>query len=254
MKDKISVMTWNINQRANYGMNSSIPCVVLEELEKVNCDITVLTEFYKVKEYKTFFLGLDKLGYIVVSNKERAKRGVNEVVIAIKKNVFDGQSLSVSQIETIYDFQPNMLNVQIKFKETVLNIVGVRIRPTTNWSNRREQLEFLTTYIQSLKGKVIVLGDFNNGYFSESDTEVSFVGNRKFYNYPYIKNEMSRIGFISYTPQKGFSWDTYRLDHIFAKNMKVINLSYNWEFETNKKFKKEVGFPDHAILLGELLL
>lgn len=55
---ELKIMEWNINQRSNHADNTNIPNVVFKKIKDIKADIIILTEFFKVKNYKVFVSNL----------------------------------------------------------------------------------------------------------------------------------------------------------------------------------------------------
>ncbi|WP_239710716.1 MULTISPECIES: endonuclease/exonuclease/phosphatase family protein [unclassified Mammaliicoccus] len=260
----MKIACWNINQRSG-SRNAVIPNLVLEELLKRDLDIIVLTEYSDVQNHENFINKLMHAGYSV--KKTRYEKNTNQILIAVK------HTLVASDIEVHYfdniETLPNLLHLKINNK---LNIVGTRIKiggyanqeeANQEFLDRRMQLERMIDYISGLENanEIILLGDLNNGKHNEFDEDKTYKGlPREHYNYYLIKDLLRDKGFKLHTPVESYSWKSSpknqcKLDHIVTKKIsdsEITNVKYDWDFTDRVDYKKEVGFPDHAILTATI--
>lgn len=260
--EKLTMMSWNINQRSGVGGKENIAPIVFEEIKENNSDIIVLSEFVKLTGYNSFIVQLEGIGYVVMCDYRRDKR-VNEILIAIKKEVLQGNDFIINtlpNVDTETNLYPNFLHVRFKYNGKELNIIGARIRisnsSSSDFQERRLQLDSLTKYVDKLNGATIIAGDFNNGYFKEGETSSSYSGkSREFYSYPLLKEESKAIGFELHTPKENGSWRNLKLDHILAKGANIITPIYDWGFTKRSNYKHNaIGIPDHAVLTASFSL
>ncbi|HER9585290.1 TPA: endonuclease/exonuclease/phosphatase family protein [Streptococcus pyogenes] len=253
---QLTVLTWNLNQRS--GLGRKIPDMVVHELQQFKSDIICLTEYVKTKNHSLFCSKLQNIGYETfenISSPDFVDFG-NELLIAIKSDVIsDSKVISIDND----DNNPNFLRVTVNIFGKELNIIGTRIKTggediTTDFKERKIQLDNLISNLPESQKNTIVLGDFNNGFFKQSDDIHTYQGKaREFYSYPLLKLEMNKVGLTAYTPPQSNSWKYCKLDHIFA-NIPISNENYSWEFLKNPNYKRQVGYPDHAILTATVEL
>ncbi len=258
----MKIACWNINQRSG-SRKAVIPNLVLEELLKRDLDIIVLTEYSDTQNHKQFIYRLIDAGYSV--EKSGYDINTNQILIAVKR------TLVTSDIELHYfdniETLPNLLHLKINNK---LNIVGTRIKiggyanqeeANQEFLDRRMQLERMIDYISGLDGKIMLLGDLNNGKHNELDEDKTYKGlPREHYNYYLIKDLLRDKGFELHTPVESYSWKSSpknqcKLDHIVTKKIsdsEITNVKYDWDFTDRVDYKKQVGFPDHAILTATI--
>lgn len=256
-------MGWNINQRSNFGSKREIPSIIFEEINRQNADVIVLTEFVKVEKYRSFFQDLEMNDYKVI-NDPRDLLNMNQVLIAVKNNLLANNSFVVSTMphnDSVNKLFPNFLHLSLTTQEKEIHIVGTRIRiensTAEDFQERKLQLDTLTEYLQQLKGTVIVVGDFNNGWYQEGEKANSYEGrSREFYSYPLMKQIVNAIGFEVHTPKNSYSWNNgFKLDHILTKGAKLFNPLYDWEFTESKDYiQNAIGMPDHAVLTAQVAI
>ena len=257
LNNKLSLMSWNINQRSGFGCKENFTPIVFEEINKHNTDLIILSEFVKFPGYLTFISQLKNIGYIVMCDP-RSDRGVNEILIAVKEDVLKGETFTIKilpNVETKTSLYPNFLHVSLKYDGQELNIIGIRIRirnsSPSDYQKRKLQLDSLIRYMSKIEGSIILAGDFNNGYFKDGETSTSYNGkSREFYSYPLLKEESKGAGLNLHTPKEYGSWKNMKLDHILTRGLDLINPIYDWGFTKNNNYQpNEIGVPDHAMLL-----
>ena len=250
----MKLISWNINCRSGRG---SIPNLVVDELRKINADVICLTEFVKGNNYTTFIDELNTLGYEVFTDPRTTEYVGNEILIAIKK-----EYAIETDVFTICNNNnnPNFLHVVSKINGQNHHFIGTRIKVggkdiNTDFINRKTQLCSLMNEIRKIEDEPsILLGDFNNGWYTENDKKDSYAGKpRQFYSYPLVVEEMESIGYQVDTP-KNFSWGNgFKLDHVFTNKLVEVNSTlYDWDFKKHSEYKHSVGYPDHAMLLVTL--
>ncbi|MGO1314664.1 MAG: endonuclease/exonuclease/phosphatase family protein [Staphylococcus equorum] len=259
----LNIGCWNINQRSGSN-NTVIPILVFEELLKRNLDVIVLTEYSDVQNHKEFINKLMCAGYRV--EKSKHGKNTNQILIAVKHTIVtsDIEIHYFDNIETL----PNLLHLKIN----EFNIVGARIKidgydsqeeANQEFLDRRMQLEKMIDYISGLENdnEFLLLGDLNNGKHSEFDVDKTYKGlAREHYNYYLIKDLLRNKGFRLHTPVESYSWKSSpknqcKLDHIVTKKIsdsEITNVKYDWDFTDRVDYKKQVGFPDHAILTATI--
>jgi len=257
MEDK-KIAHWNINQRSGVG-NSEIPQVIIEEIIKYNPEIFILTEYAKTQNHNSFIDMLVNRSYFVACDPRHVK-GVNEVFIACRKNLLTDGELPQIVTLPIDEYNPNFLGIVLKTYNRVINIIGTRIKIgrysskqeelNTEFKERKIQFDNLKRYLESIQSSAIVIGDLNNGYFTDTDTIHSYQGKaREHYNYPLIRQEVELLGYRLHTPPGHSCGSNLKLDHIITKGCSINNLMYDWSFTSNPKYCHDtIGYPDHAIL------
>lgn len=252
----MKILSWNINCRSGKG---GIPKMVIEELVRTNADVVCLTEFVKGENYHNFIDELNAFGYEIFTDSRTTKYSMNEILIAIKREYAVETDTFIICND---DNNPNFLHVVSKINNRKYHFIGTRIKVggtdlNEDFLNRRMQLQSLMNEISNIEDEPsVVLGDFNNGWFTENDSKDSYLGKpRQFYSYPLLVEEMKSINFQANTPRNNCSWGYgFKLDHAFTNNLvEVKNVEYDWEFEQHPAYKKKaVDYPDHAMLLVTL--
>jgi exodeoxyribonuclease-3 len=264
---KLNVMYLNSNLRSNVGELQKIPGFIYSLIEENNRDIIVLSEFFKVPDYQVFTERLRDLGYTVFLDPREAKKNINQILIAVKTSL-----ISDSKIYTLPDGDsfPNFLHIWLNIHGEELDVIGMRIKIGSektqtgindDFKNRNLQLKKIQTYINNMsESNLILVGDFNNGGYRTGQRPIDFRGvAREFYNYPLISRTLQRHCLVDHTPDDSYSWmddqgGKYKIDHIFSKNVKVINSTYSWDFTQKPKYKKIIGMPDHALMLATIVI
>lgn len=272
----LKVLFWNVNLKYDINM----PMWVLSEILKLNPDIIILAEFYKVPNYGDFVQSLTDEGYLCFEDKSQRTYNIRQIFIAVKKSiVVESQDIDCIILDPNHLFweqgndddtknynlthKPNFLSVPIKIKsnnsdnEISLRIIGTRIRNygakknnrKVDWENERKfrnvQLENLMNKIQEYKDEnILIAGDFNIDNHYEKT------------NWHY-KNDFESVfkEFNIYVPEgeKGSvlnpKYQEYKLDKfIVSSPLEFKEIKYLFNFpQINAK-----NYPDHAILFGEL--
>lgn len=257
-EDRMKALTWNINGRSSKG---GIPKMVIEELVKTDADIVCLTEFVKSENYHEFIDELISLGYETFTDPRTTDYSRNNTILLAIKSAYAVETDAFVICND--DNNPNFLHVMSRIDGNNHHFIGTRIKIggeknlDDDFKNRRIQLNRLVDEIRKIKGEpVVVLGDFNNGWFTDSQNKDSYSGKpRQFYSYPLLVEEMKSINFQANTPKTDCSWGNgFKLDHAFTNDLvEVKNVVYSWKFEQNPEYKKNnVGYPDHAMLITEI--
>ncbi|TDM02388.1 endonuclease/exonuclease/phosphatase family protein [Macrococcus carouselicus] len=260
--NNLNILGWNINQRCGKSKNHELPKLISEEILSRNVDIFILTEFYLVKNYQSFIDEMEKNNYLI---KYSDHKGIsNEVLIGVKKHLINDEF----SFKDFSKFQCNLLPDFIHVTLGDLNIIGARIKIGSNlktqesmdkdFLERENQLKTIVNYTSKLDGRILGLGDFNNGRYKDGDSINSYPGvARQYYSYPLILKYFNDYGIEVHTPKELCSWkdqwnNHYKLDHIFAKDIIISDIKYDWDFTKRDDYKKTVGYPDHAILIAEI--
>jgi exodeoxyribonuclease-3 len=281
---KMTVSTWNINQRS--GKGKQIPEMIVHELAKQNSDIVCLTEYVKGKNHSEFCEQLKSLGYSLFMYPEHIKKFQNEVLIAIKTKF-----VTLPRITTFPEEEefPDFLHLQIDFEGAPLHIIGARIKIANiddtlpykrklpllvkDAKERLLQIEYITEYVRKLNGNILLMGDFNNFHYFEHQKIDSWEHDKEFlqnyYSYPLLVAKMTEVNLATYSPtgnyDEVYSWIKpgtradnikryIRNDHLFSNLTEISDIKYSWEFTKNPKYQNKVGFPDHAILSATISL
>jgi exonuclease III len=279
--DELIIMEWNINQRANYAENKNIPSVVINKIKDINADIIVLTEFFKVENYKDFISDLEEEDYTVFLDPRKAGKNKNQILIAIsnKIDISNGGQLKWLPND-INGTNPNFLQVEAKYNNQPLIIIGTRIRwhgssngklTKQTFKKRKKEFEYLINHLKKLKEtkskNIMILGDFNNAriigdenilYDETTIDELYKNVLQRSYNYHCLKREFHEIGFNTHTPKSGTSIGNFKIDHLIVSNhINLLRIDYDPNYDTVKSTDKneaisEIAFPDHAILTASI--
>ena len=262
-------MEWNINQRSNYGDITNIPNVIIEKIKNIKADIIVLTEFFKVDNYKDFISDLEKENYTVFLDPRKAEKNKNQILIAISNKIYISNGGQLKWLPNdINGSNPNLLQVEVQFKDKSLTIIGTRIRvnntKATIYEKRKfikDQLETLENYLRGIHStKVISIGDFNIWHTWANKNlnlpqEYTITGPKFNMN----SNDFKSLDNWSFVFEDG---SKAPIDFIISKNITLSNLKYDWDFVTPNNgygyLKPEddksdlTGLPDHAILTASI--
>lgn len=258
-KQNLKIMVWNINQRSNFRGKKKLAPIIFDEINENNADIVILTEFVKLENYSQFIEQLETINYTVMCDPRDSK--VNQILIAVKNKIIGDNPFKIETLPNIdseTQLFPNFLHVSFKYQNEKLNIIGTRIRiknsSSLDFQERKLQLDTLTSYLDTLGGAVLVAGDWNNGYFKDEETPLSYSGkSREFYSYPLLREETNSINFEIHTPEESTSWKNFKLDHILTKGLNLINPMYSWNFTKRESYQPNtLGIPDHAILTATI--
>lgn len=269
----MKIIEWNINHRDGYS-GQSMPEWVKIVVQNQKADIIILTETsFKVPNWHVEYCKLVNREEYYVFCSNNSQVGNNEVVMAIKKDIFD--------IEYVKSFfakdhtYPDHLEVHCIHKETKirLTIVGMRIH-SNKISDIEKQQEFkkVLEFLEKDENAIIA-GDFNNYRRSYSSTDCAWcLGKAKSLAEENNFKMFTPSGSSIYQDNKGD--DSFPEDHIFVKGNNIkMNKLYPYdrtfvENDTNiykwgKDFQLYKGkdkngknlydsisdpFPDHAII------
>lgn len=282
--NRYKILEWNINQATNKNGMNLIPEFIVKELVKQNPDIVVLTEFCFCKNAKEF---LEKVfqqrnyDYFPKTATQNTINGQNEVLIAWRKELFECIPDGLISVETKKNNNnPNCVIIQLREKETGITFVVSGIRITmAKWIDkklnenekkkayqeqanlRRKQMESIYRLLEPYP-RVIIAGDFNN-YRRGTQLKNWNINELNCSHKEYIVYRP--LGQSIYEEEKGNKDFEFAEDHFIAKNCVVKDYMYDrnfmdWDVEKNvyklgnnfPNWNEIIGFPDHAILRGEL--
>ncbi|EJQ27392.1 TPA: endonuclease/exonuclease/phosphatase family protein [Bacillus cereus] len=252
--DDLKVLLWNIQCTAGfeYGNDALLP--ILEGIElrnkKLRPDIIVLNEYYQHNDYWNFKNKLESAGYSVFEDRRDRKKGVNQVLICVNSDKFEGiEKAEINNPNS--DKMPNFLSVTLQYKGSPFVIIGTRIRTEKDFNERKNQFNELVKLVDDLKERgfenILIAGDFNharilgdeNAYLTRDEINEAYTGKlQKVFNYHSIKLKLKEMGFNLCTPS-GNSISFLKLDHLFLPNLMTVE-------DEIYVFKK--GLSDHAQL------
>lgn len=257
----LKVVEWNVaGHKGRYGKECTEDYYDFIIEQNISSDVLILTEYKESKnEDKEFEKRL---------NKEYHFKKKNDVLIALNKATWD----KIEECDCGI-LSPNICIAKGTLKKTTkeIMIVGIRIcipgktlnsiqEKKEDYINRYEQLIQLKKMLKKIEftTPVILAGDFNNSrYFGEMNDLKLKDGDMynglltQHYNLQMIKAFFYDLGFEYHksTPfgnvETVYSFKnrfTYKLDHIFVKNIKVESVFYSEE-------KHE---SDHRMLLSDV--
>lgn len=276
---KIKIVAWNINQRSK--TLGFIPKLVLEEITKQKANIIILTEYVKNSNHLEFCTSLESLGFQVFLDGNLVNG--NQVLIAIQKSLTSEFEVHVLPKSLSY---PDFLHVTIKNGKEKFHIIGTRIKigsppkklsykenqefQINDANERMQQINILVDYLKKLEGNICIAGDFNNYFYTEESKINSWQHDlmylQNYYSYPLLVEKMSKIYLTNHTPHgetnKVYSWANksvhsvkkfIRNDHIFT-NLNVLNKEYYWGFLNSEDYSDKIGYPDHAMLVANIII
>ena len=266
------IYEWNIGMAAtipsNHGYN--LKSCVIEEIIKGQPDVIVLTEFVVSRGIDYYFEVLEKNNYHWFISSSTKKNGI---LIALKESTFGFDDTFNYKIDSINNSEilkcnstPDFYEIQVKYREQKLSIIGVRIRKdlsNNNLNYSKLQFQALDNYLSSLNHDVICIGDFNVywGQRWNNKTENDKLPKTAAKDYslctPPYPEEYSYV-----MPNVIPDGKKVQLDHLVTnlKN-KYIKAKYDWSFMNTLRYKNGIqaeskkkisGLPDHAILKVEI--
>lgn len=252
----MKILEWNVN--CAVGSKYGRQCLKSIFDEKPNCDILILTEFYRLEDYDEFEKQIRDWGYEPFITPQQNNR--NDVFIAVLKE--HKPKFQNSQVDR--NSLPDFLAVSLKSGDKELVIIGVRL--FGDYNDMRSQFIKLLPLINSFEN-VIIGGDFNNGkIYGEENTiyterqidslyQQSVNGiTTKYahfeYNYDRVKLWLAQNKFSLVTPIKGVSYpykSPYtggsKIDHFAAKGINISDVAY-----------LETKLSDHNQLVGKIII
>lgn len=278
------ICEWNVNFAAT---KQTINDFLREELLRLETDILCLTEFvFEGNEEILIDIAEKKNWAFLAQCNYTAEDPQNDVLICWNRDRFDVVTdYTAENLEnrtTASNSLPNVLAIVLRDKATGIEflLLGVRIilgpdeQKVAEW-NRRKQLAGILNAVRFFKGPVLIMGDFNNyrrGYKSKFEHP---------YDYESFVGLTARAWLNLYIPEgssiyKAQNW--YRLefpqDRFLTRGCRIRHVRYERSFTSrnpqvytngedfsiydsvNKRTVWQVpigsGYPDHAMLLGEL--
>ncbi|WP_242853644.1 phage/plasmid primase, P4 family [Eubacterium ramulus] len=283
-KYRYKVMEWNINQATNKNGTNKLPNLLMKEIIIQNPDILILTEFSFCENASEFFKKVfdeRNYDYYPKEKTKNTKNKQNEILIAWRRELFDlCLDKCMYSVVTFENNKPNFLLVDLIEKKTrqELVVAGVRITMAENipvkgtedekkkayqkQANKRyKQMQYVYKQLEKF-ARVIMGGDFNN-YRRRTELKDWNIGRIL------CDNQEYKI----YTPKgqsikekKSIRGEEYEFaeDHFVTKNCEIDNEVYDrcFVFRDEKYINGEdlsdwnylSGYPDHAILIADLLL
>ena len=274
--DAMKTLVWNVNFKGGtekYGASTELMKfrnVISEE----NVDAVILDEFYKTDDYPMFKQTLESEGFFVVEDGREAKVGVNQVLIALKKNRFNSINFESVCYPTITENGLNYLAVEVELDGIPTVIIGIRIfdhnitvkgNTVDSYKVCRKNFDELIKMINTYQNKsftVICGGDFNHArilglttkFYSDDELKKSYTRNdgdlaiqyEGGYSYHHIKNISKDNELILGTPEQGNSYRRNKLDHfLVSENVQLSDLRYEWKKDSSERY-----LSDHAVLLA----
>lgn len=263
----LSTLLWNINLRSGIAEDKKISDLILDNIRSYHPQIIILTEFVRVEKYKIFVNELKVNGFSVFLDP-RDKPDTNQVLIAVKSNLIDESHVYVLPDSNDY---PNFLHLVVSVNEVKINIIGARIKIgeyskdqdilNQEYKDRQLQICKILDYLKDVDGPTIVAGDWNYGMFNENGSAEDFMeGSRQFYNFYQVRDSFKEHNFKIGIPKRSYSWESKdgnqcKLDCVFTRDMMGFLLpKYNWSFRKDNLYQDRVGIPDHAMLLGAIVI
>ena len=256
----LRVVEWNVaGHKGKYGKKCTEDYYDFIINQNKSIDVLILTEYKQSQNDNNEFEKKLNEKYYFEKN--------NDVLIALNKETW-------KNIEKCGDcgiFSPNICVVKgtLKGVSNEIMIIGMRICvPSKTLINRQEQNEdYINRFNQlkqlkniEFKTPVILAGDFNNSrYFGEmndlrlKDGDVYKGLSTQHYNLQKIKDFFYGLGFEYFNSTPFGNTETvysfknrfsYKLDHIFAKDIKVESVWYSED-----KYKS-----DHRMLISDVMI
>lgn len=265
--EKIHILEWNINQRG--GNSSDIPMWIVDEFEESH--IVVLTEFCRKGNWQEFINETEKKGYNFVFSENSIG---NDILIAVKKSC----SIIGDPIFVLCggrDDIPENLRVDIRIGDNMVSVLGVRIkdlgRVPNRYTKKKIEMQWLMEWIKDITNPIVIAGDFKNNRRGTIE---------KRWNLD-VLDKCLLPGFARKTPAGSSIYEEKAMvefpeDHFLIRGVRMGAFSYCREFcerhksiyPWGKDFQlymgKDIsgnvlrdsipaGYPDHAILKGEIL-
>jgi endonuclease/exonuclease/phosphatase family metal-dependent hydrolase len=225
------------------------------EILRHKADIIILTEFYKTGDYRERLARpLEESGYRVFEDPRPAKRGIRQVLIAVRAERVGNPSVTPvllpdndGHVRTGHF--PNFMRIDIGTDSGPVSVIGARIRVWTNHGaeeqlRRRNQFMTLLEHLPEDR-PVVMAGDFN----ISDHPGFRKAGSRWHFDIDY-RNVLAGRGFSLHIPDNGCSpiRSPYRMDHlVVSDHLAVDQVIY---YACDSWPVGEANHPDHAILLA----
>lgn len=250
----MKILEWNVNcaiGSKRYGTQELLSLFP----QKRDCDILILTEFYRLKDYDKFEKLIKDWDYEIFITPQQ--KGRNDVFIAVLEKY--KPELQNSQIDR---GMPEFLAVSLKSGDKDFVIVGVRF--FGYYKDKYSQFINFLPLINCYEN-VIIGGDFNNAKIHGDENTIyterqidslysycedGFVKKYRQFNYNYhrIKLWFTQNKFSLNTPIDGFSHPYKpqftggsKIDHFATKGIQISNVEY-----------LPTELSDHYQLVGEI--
>jgi exonuclease III len=253
----MKILEWNVNCKCGNCNKGGLKELSILFQEKPKYEIIILTEFYRLYDYKEFNEKFMNWGYETFITPEQNNR--NDVFIAVSKEL--DLKPRIEDIDR-KDGMPDILAVTLKFGEKDLVVVGVRF-----YGDYQDMFNQFIKFLSCVNccETIIIGGDFNNAkihgdentiYTERQIDSLYSYGERGIikkyvqfdYNYHRIKLWLSQNRISLITPKEGFSYH-YRssntsgnkIDHFATRGININNVVY-----------LPTSFSDHNQLIAEL--
>ena len=242
MKLKIVETSLNLRVERKYGkenMDYLLSKEVAEEQLKLDADVYCNVEYMECKDEK-YMEAFEKAGYTAYKALDTYN---NRGILYMVRNGYS--------VKVIHIFEkPHMMHIQLEKAGTIFNLITVRIliagSDDTDFSGRKEQLDNLLEYSDSLENKdnLCITGDFNHGVISKEYQDDQA---RRFYNYQMLVEGLSEKG-ITLADIEGMSYKGYmKIDHLgTTEDLKVLETEYLDVFGEHRI----IGIPDHSMIVA----
>ena len=283
-KYRYKVMEWNINQATNKNGTNKLPNLLMKEIIIQNPDILILTEFSFCENASEFFKKVfdeRNYDYYPKEKTKNTKNKQNEILIAWRRELFDlCLDKCMYSVVTFENNKPNFLLVDLIEKKTrqELVVAGVRITMAENipvkgtedekkkayqkQANKRyKQMQYVYKQLEKF-ARVIMGGDFNN-YRRRTELKDWNIGRILCDNQEYKIYTPKGQSIKEKKSIRGVEYE-FAEDHFVTKNCEIDNEVYDrcFVFRDEKYINGEdlsdwnylSGYPDHAILIADLLL
>ena len=264
MKNKVSMLTWNLNHRSGHCFSGE-STFSIKEAAKENADINVLVEVALTDKVLSV-LNQSFPRYEILTTENA--NGQNNIVICVRKNI---TILSKDILIASYDNDnPNLLILKLQNKKGFeWYQIGVRIRLSKiDGDFYYKQIAIINQDLEKIGGLPWVMsGDFN-AYKSSlkkhlcKGVQIHTPEHRK--DFWYTSKFIDNYSFLFATHGKVTGKGC--IDHVISKGITVDNVRYNWDFIENSdvyptrneiflgnaKWSIPTGFPDHAKLFNTI--
>lgn len=250
----MKVLEWNINKRSR---NTLVEPFVCERILLQEADVVCLVEYTEDQTIKAAL----KPSYWIF---ESIPSNGNQILLAVNKSFAKEEPIVIRNHDEYACY--NLLHIRIKDQnEKETSIVGIRMLTGKGRSriDAKKQAPPLNKYLETIEEAFLCVGDFN---IRES---------RMSYWFPNYRMQEIEIGKRNIEEASYFFPKTYSepyiatfgvLDHILTSKELKASAKYNWDFVCDHDtypsideikngcyWKINPGFPDHAMLIAEIL-